>query len=80
MIRWFLVEQYADQLKITLNTDRISLEKQITNCSGPRSVEVEINGLYSPIHGASLFAHLVELQELRRRLYGAIIPVRSLRY
>ena len=74
IVRWFLVEQYTDQHKMVLGSNGTS-EKQTVSRSGPRSVEVEINGLYAPIHDASSFTHVVDLSARRKRLQGQVFSL-----
>ena len=77
VVQWLLVERYTEQHKLTQSSDYSTLEVQAMSWSGPRSVEVEIDGLYSPTHGASSFIHAVELSELRKQLRGQIVTFRS---
>ncbi len=73
IIQWLLVERYTDQPQIGFDLENGNQE--LRAWSGLECVEVEIDGLYTPVSYASSFDHAKELANLRRRLQGEVVNV-----
>jgi ankyrin repeat protein len=72
IIQWLLVDRHTEQSKLCW-LPAATTEKEISNWSGPLTVEVPIAGLYSPTGGASSFERAKDLAELRRYLQGRVV-------
>jgi ankyrin repeat protein len=72
IIQWLLVDRHTEQPKLCW-LPAATTEQEISNWSGPLTVEVPIAGLYSPTGGASSVERAKDLAELRRDLQGRVV-------
>jgi ankyrin repeat protein len=76
IIQWLLAERHTEQPKLCW-LPAASTEQELSSWSGPMTVEVPIDGLYSPTGGASSFERAKDLAELRKYLQGRVVRLHS---